>query len=80
MQQVELAEGPAAGPYVFQRGLVLLAPSIGEGAPVELVAGGSENGLGLARHAGAKVDERAEHIEEQRFGAHRFPWEDVPNS
>src|SRR5262245_65491500 len=66
MQHIELAEGPAAGTYVLQGGLVLGAPGVSEGAPVELVSGGSENGLSLARDAGAKTYQRAEHGEEQR--------------
>src|SRR5262249_12345570 len=60
MQHVELAVCPAAGPHLFEGGLVLLAPSVGEGAPIELVAGGPEDALPLARHAGAKVDQPAE--------------------
>ena len=73
VQHVELAERRAARAHLFQRRLVLLAPGIGEGAPVELVSGGAENALGLARDAGAKVDQRAEHVEEQRFDIHRLP-------
>src|SRR5262249_6923785 len=71
VQHVELAERHAAGAHLLQGRLILLTPGIGEGGPVELVAGGSENGLGLARDAGAKVDQRAEDVEEQRLNAHR---------
>src|ERR1700730_15566115 len=66
VQHVELAEGPATSTHVLQGGLVFLAPGIGEGAPVELVSGGAENALGVAWDAGAKIDQRAEHVEEQR--------------
>jgi len=48
VQHVELAERRAARAHLFQRRLVLLAPGIGEGAPVELVSAGAENALGLA--------------------------------
>src|SRR5215831_16895056 len=71
VQHVELAERHAAGTHLLERGLILLAPGIGEGPPVELVSGGSQNALGLARDAGAKIDQRAEHVEEQRLDAHR---------
>ena len=72
MQQVELAEGPAAGAHVLQRGLVLFAPGIGEGGPVELMPGGAENALGLARDPRAKVHQCAEDVEEQRPDGHRL--------
>ncbi len=71
VQHVELAERHPAGAHLLQGGLVLLAPGIGERGPVELVSGGAEDGLRLARDAGAKIDQRTEHIEEQRFDVHR---------
>src|SRR5262249_42951872 len=71
VQHVELAERRAARAYLLERGLILLAPGIGEGPPVELVSGGAENALGLARDAGAKIDQRTEDVEEQRLDAHR---------
>ena len=39
VQEVELAERHAVGAHLFQGGLILLAPSIGERGPVELVSG-----------------------------------------
>ena len=70
VQRVELAEGHAAGTHVLHGGLVLVAPSVGEREPVELMAGGSEDALGLARDAGSKIDQSAEDVEEQRLDRH----------
>jgi hypothetical protein len=38
VQDVELAEGDAAGTHLLHGGLVLVTPGIGEGKPVELMA------------------------------------------
>ena len=58
-----------AGPSAFlHRRLVLAAPGVGEGEPVERMAERLEDCLGLARDAGAPVDQRAEHVEEQSLG------------
>src|ERR671930_1095961 len=70
MQHVELAEWHASGAHVLQRGLILVTPGVGEGEPIEMVASGSENALGLARDAGSKIDQSAEDVEEQRLDRH----------
>src|SRR5262245_17951390 len=72
VQHGELAERRAAGANLLHGRLVLVAPGIGEGQPVEAMAGGTENGLGLARNAGAKIDERAEDVEEQRLDGYHL--------
>src|SRR5262245_3400418 len=78
VQHVELAERHAAGAHLLHRGLVLAAPGIGEGEPVELVATRRQHGLGLARDAAAPIDHRAEDIEEQRLRGHGVPAASVP--
>src|SRR5262249_8534072 len=78
VQHVELAERHAAGTHLLERRLILLAPGIGEGAPVELVSGGAENGLSLACDTGAEIDQRAEDVEEQRFDVHRHRRQEDP--
>ena len=70
MQHVEFAERYAAGAHLFHAGLVFGAPRIGEGEPVERVPARFENALGLTRDAGTPVDQRAEHVEEQRLHGH----------
>ncbi len=67
VQHVELAERDAAAAHLLHRRLVLVPPGIGEGKPVELVAGRRKNALGLARDAAAPIDHGAEDIEEQRL-------------
>ena len=73
MQHVELAERNCTVPHLVHGGLILAAPGIGEGEPIELVAERLQHGLGLARDAGAPVDQRAEHVEEQR-ACWRISW------
>ena len=72
VQHVELAERRAAGANLLHGGLVLVAPGIGEGQPVEAMAGASENGLGLARNPGTEIDERAEDVKEQRLDGYHL--------
>ena len=73
MQHVELAERNAAGAHLFHAGLVFAAPRIGEGEPVKRMSPRLENALGLTRDAGTPVDQRAEHVEEQRPDRHGVP-------
>src|SRR5262249_37658302 len=49
------------------RGLILIAPGVGEGEPVEVMPERLERAPGFARDAGAPVHHRAEHVEEQRL-------------
>src|SRR5262249_12619610 len=71
MQHVELAERHAARAHLVHRGLVFGAPGIGEGEPVEQVALRLEDDFRFARDAGTPIDQRAEHVEEQRLHAGR---------
>ena len=66
-----LAERNTARPHLFHRRLVLAAPGVGEGGPIELMTERRKQPLRLARDARAPIDERAEDIEEKRF--HRRP-------
>src|SRR5215467_3400893 len=67
MQYVELAEGNVPVAHLIHRALVLAAPGVREGKPVDRDAERLEHLLGLACNAGAPIDQRAEDIEEQRF-------------
>src|SRR5689334_21916138 len=67
VQDVELAERDAAGAHLFHRSLIFATPGVREGQPIERIAAGRQQGLRLARHRGAPVDQRAEYIEEQGF-------------
>src|SRR5262249_32152823 len=75
VQHVELAERDAPAAHLLHRWLVLVAPGIGEAEPIESIAERLENRLGLARDAGAPVDQRAEHVEEQSLRADRHGYE-----
>src|SRR5215471_7315380 len=68
MQYVELAEGNVPVAHLIHRALVFPAPGVREGEPVDRGAERLEHLLGLARDAGAPVDQGAEDIKEQRFG------------
>ena len=65
MQHVELRERHAPRPHLLHGGLVLAAPGIGEGWPIEGMAERRQDALALAGDAGAPVDEGAEDVEEQ---------------
>ncbi len=67
MQKVELGKRNAPRPHVVHAGLVFVAPGIREAQPVGLVSERLQHCLGLARNAGAPIDERAEYIEKQRL-------------
>src|SRR5262249_17749009 len=67
VQHVELAERDTAGAHLVHGRLVLAAPGIREGEPVERQAERLERDLGLARDARAPVDQRPEYVEEQRL-------------
>ena len=66
MHHIEPGEGLAPGSYFLHTRLVFAAPGIGKRGPVEVEAPGAEHRARLPRHAGAPVDEGAEHVEEQR--------------
>ena len=68
VQQVELREGQAAAPYLLHGGLVLPAPGVREGSPVEPVAERRQHALALPRDPCAPVDEGAEDVEEEGAG------------
>ena len=68
VQDVELAERQPAGADFLHRRLIFAAPGVGKGEPVERMAERLEDRLGFARDAGAPVDQRAEHVEEQALG------------
>ena len=70
MQHIKLAKRHATGAHVLQGGLILVTPGVREGEPIEAVASGSENTLGVARDAGSKIDQGAEDVEEQRLDGH----------
>ena len=73
VQHVELGERDFAGPHALHARLVLAAPGVGERQPIERMAERLEDRLRLARDRVAPVDQRAEHVEEQRFGHGRRP-------
>ena len=68
VQQVELAERNVPVAHLIHRALVLAAPGVRKGEPVDRDAERLEDLLGLARNAGAPIDQGAEDIEEQCFG------------
>jgi hypothetical protein len=75
-------EGAAAGAALLHRGLVALAPRVGEGARVQVRAAvAGEEGGGVAGDALAPVHDGAEHVEDEGLdrvhhrgprSAHRF--------
>ena len=67
VQYVELAERDAPCPHFFHRWLIFRAPRIGERRPIQRIAERRQNLLCLAGNAGTPVDQRAEHIEENRL-------------
>src|SRR6185437_7490478 len=67
VQQVELGERDSPATHLLHAGLVLAAPGIGEGQPVEFMTEGHELGLCLARNSGAPVRQGAEYIEQKRL-------------
>ena len=67
VNDVELHEWRAAEPHLVHRGLVFVAPCIGEIEPVERIAERLEDAFRLARDPGAPVDHGAEHVKEQRL-------------
>ncbi len=69
MQHVELGEGLPAGAHLLHPGLIFAPPGVGEGRPVEVIPKGAEYFFGLPGDRGTPVDEGAEYIEEQGFGA-----------
>ena len=71
MQHVELAERNTAAAHFVHGALVLAAPGIREGEPVELITLRLQHRLGLARNRGAPIDQGAEDVEEQRFDRDR---------
>src|SRR5882724_4464518 len=76
VQHVELAERDVPVAHLIHRALVFPAPGVCEGKPVDRDAERLEDLLGLARDAGAPIDQRTEDIEEQRFGffGHGYTW------
>ena len=54
--------------HLIHRALILAAPGIRKGEPVDRYAERLEDLLGLARNAGAPVNQCSEDIEQQRFG------------
>jgi len=72
MQRVELAERQAAAADVVHRRLVLAAPGVREGEPVDGDAARGERRFRFTRDRAPPVDERAEHVEQQCMeGRHR---------
>src|ERR1700722_14345973 len=65
MQQVELGKWNAPRPHLIHAGLIFVATSIREAQPVGLMSEWLQHCLGLTRNAGAPIDKRPEHVEEQ---------------
>src|SRR5262249_286348 len=70
VQNVELAEGSAAGADLLHGRLIFGAPGIGKGEPVKRKAKRLENALGFPRDAGAEIDEGTEDVEEEGLDRH----------
>ena len=69
MQHVELGEGLPAGAHLLHAGLIFATPSVGESRPVEVIPKGDEDFFGFPGDRRAPVDQGAEYVEEQGFGA-----------
>src|SRR5262249_43302063 len=71
MQHIQLRKRNAPRPHLLHTGLVLVAPGIREAKPVNLVSERFQHRPGLARDAGAPIDEGAEYVEEQSLDGGR---------
>src|SRR4029450_9040959 len=67
MQHVEAAERNATVADLVHGRLIFSPPRIRERDTVDRMAEGAKKALGLAGDAGAPVDQRAEHVEQESF-------------
>src|SRR5262245_19504052 len=69
MDDVELDEGNLAGAQLVHARLILRAPGVREGKPVERVSQGAQDRARLARNTIAPIDHGAEDVEHERLHA-----------
>ena len=65
VEDIELGERDLTRADLLHRGLILIAPGVREGEPVERVAHRLEDELALPRDRRAPIHDRAEHIEDE---------------
>src|SRR4051812_34579227 len=70
VERIKLAERNVPSAHFFQGWLVLAAPSIPEGKPVEVVSKRLEDFHGLACDTSSPVYQSTEHVEEECFDGH----------